>query len=299
MQKKEVDIMSLQSILFRIGAGKSDRKRDRIIPLPAGVQQVCNLTYGDHGKYNRMDIYYPKGAERCPIIVSVHGGGFVYGSKEIYKRYCMDLARRGFTVVNMNYRLAPRWKFPTPLEDIHNVMTWLSHHAKQYHGDVQHIFMVGDSAGAQLASQYAAMLTNPDYMALFGYKPLLPGIRLSAVGLNCGLYDIKMVAGESRKGLELDYLGKTVSTDDPRLAVLDAITPAFPPAHITTACCDFLRPAAQPMLELLQSRGVPCKLDLYGSDDDQTIGHVFHVNILKPEAIRCNDDQCNFFRQYL
>lgn len=163
--------MSIQSIQFCIGAAKSDYKRDRIIPLPSGVKQVCDLSYGPHRKWNRMDIYYPEGAARCPIIVSVHGGGFVYGSKKIYKRYCMDLARRGFAVVNINYRLAPRWKFPTPMEDIHNVMIWLSHHAKQYHGDNRRIFMVGDSAGAQMVSQYAAILTNPDYMSLFGLKP--------------------------------------------------------------------------------------------------------------------------------
>lgn len=291
--------MSLQSILFRIGAARSDRKRDRIIPLPAGVKQVCNLSYGPHRRANLMDIYYPEGAGRCPIIVNVHGGGFVYGSKEIYKRYCMDLARRGFTVVNINYRLAPKWKFPTPMEDIHNVMLWLSRHAKQYHGDNQHIFMVGDSAGGQMVSQYAAILTNPEYMALFGLRPLLPGIHLRAVGLNCGLYDIKTVASQQRKGLELDYLGKKIANEDPRLDVLGAITPAFPAAHITTACHDFLRPAAQPMFDHLQSKGISCKLDIYGSEEDESIGHVFHVNILKPEAIQCNDDQCAFFREYL
>lgn len=291
--------MSLQSILFRIGASKSDRKRDRVIPLPAGVQQVCNLSYGDHGKWNRMDIYYPKGADRCPIIVNVHGGGFVYGSKEIYKRYCMDLARRGFTVVNMNYRLAPKWKFPTPLEDIHTLMRWLSRHAKQYHGDNQRIFMVGDSAGGQLVSQYAAILTNPQYMEQFGMTPLLPGIGIRAVGLNCGLYDMKTVATSHRQGLELDYLGKELANEDPRLDVLGAITADFPPAHITTACHDFLRPLAQPLYDFLQEKGIECKLDIYGTEEDANTGHVFHVNILKPEAIRCNDDQCDFFRQYL
>lgn len=291
--------MSIQSIKFRIGATISDYKRDRIIPLPAGVKQVCNLSYGPHRKWNRMDIYYPEGAGRYPIIVNVHGGGFVYGSKEIYKRYCMDLARRGFTVVNINYRLAPRWRFPTPMEDIHTVMRWLSHHAQQYHGDNRAIFMVGDSAGGQMVSQYAAILSNPEYMALFGLKPLLPGIRLRAVGLNCGLYNIKKVASDHREGLELDYLGKDLPNDDPRLDVMSAITPAYPPAHLTTACHDFLLPMAQPMFEHLQSKGIPCKLDIYGSEADENTGHVFHVNILRPEAVRCNDDQCAFFRQYL
>ena len=291
--------MSLESILLRIGASKSDRKRDRAIPLPTGVKQVCNLPYGPHHRANRMDIYYPEGAARCPMIVNVHGGGFVYGSKEIYKRYCMDLARRGFTVVNINYRLAPKWKFPTPMEDIHNVMRWISHHAKQYHGDNRYVFMVGDSAGGQMVSQYAAILTNPRYMELFDLKPLPPGMQLRAVGLNCGVYDGKAMACEERKGINLDYLGKKLTADDPRVDVLGAITEEFPPAHITTACHDFLRPLAQPMYDFLTAKGIPCKLETYGSEEDEAIGHVFHVNILKPEAIRCNDDQCEFFRQFL
>lgn len=289
--------MSLTSFMFRINATHTDRKRDSIIPFPSGIAQINDISYGPHGKSNLLDVYYPEKADCCPVIINIHGGGFVYGDKELYKRYSMDLARRGFTVININYRLAPRWKFPAPLEDINNVLHWLSREHDRHHADIDHIFMVGDSAGAQLASQYAAMLSNPDYMALFGLKH--PSIRISAVGLNCGLYDIKMVATSQRKGLELDYLGRKIQNDDPRLAVMDAITPSYPPAHITTACHDFLRPMAQPMYDHLTAKGIPCRLDLYGSEEDQSIGHVFHINILNPEAIQCNDQQCDFFRQYL
>lgn len=287
--------MSIQSILFRLGAGKSDRKRDSIIPFPTGVKQICDISYGPYGKWNLLDIYYPDDGKVHPVIVNVHGGGFVYGNKEIYKRYGMDLARRGFTVVNINYRLAPRWKFPAPLEDINNVMLWLNRESRRHYADVDRIFMVGDSAGAQLVSQYAAMLTNPRYMALFGFKRPDPSIQLRAVGLNCGLYDMKTVASQHRKGLELDYLGRKISNDDPRLDVLSAVTSHFPPAHITTACHDFLRGAAQPMFDHLHSKGVVCKLDVYGTQEDESVGHVFHINILRPEAIQCNDDQCAFF----
>ena len=291
--------MSLASILFNIGASKGDRKRDKQIPFPKGVVEITDLSYGRYHRHNRMDIYYPEGADRCPIIVSVHGGGYVYGNKELYKRYCMDLARRGFAVVNFNYRLAPRWKFPAPLEDINNVMLWLSRHAKQYHADNSSIFLVGDSAGAQLVSQYAAMLTNPDYMALFGLKRPIDRISIKAVGLNCGVYDMKTLAAQERKDLHLDYLGKKLANDDPRFAVLENITSSFPPAHITTACHDFLRGNAQPMCDFLQSNGVEAVCKCYGSEEDKTIAHVFHVNIILEEAIRCNDEQCAFFREHM
>lgn len=291
--------MSIQSILLRRGAGKSDRKRDSQIPFPVGVKQSCDISYGPYGKENLLDIYRPETKGVYPIIVNVHGGGYVYGNKEVYKRYCMDLARRGFVVVNINYRLAPKWKFPAPLEDINNVMLWINKNDQWLHADYSRIFIVGDSAGAQLVSQYAAMWTNPEYMKLFSLPHPDPHIRLRAVGLNCGMYDAKQQASGPRKGIFLDYLGRKRSADDPKLDVVSAITADFPPAHITTACHDFLRDAAQPMYDLLKTRGVLCQINCYGNENDPSVGHVFHINILTEDAIRCNDEQCEFFRQFI
>lgn len=290
--------MSITGMLFCIGAKKGDRKRDAKIPFPAGIKQWNDISYGPHGKDNLLDVYRPVGQENCPIIVNVHGGGYVYGDKELYKRYSMDLARRGFAVVNINYRLAPKWKFPAPLEDINNAMLWIQRESRWF-GDATHIFMVGDSAGAQLVSQYAAMLCNDEYMAAFGFTRPDPGIQLKAVGLNCGMYDLAPLAAQKRSGLFLDYLGRKLSADDPRFSVLDAIGSNYPPAHITTSCHDYLRAAAQPMHDFLTEKGIPCRIDCYGTEEDASIGHVFHINIITPTAIECNDAQCEFFREHM
>ena len=76
--------MSFESIMFHINASRSDRKRDSLIPLPAGVEQINNISYGPYRKYNLLDVYRPEGKENLPFIVNIHGGGFVYGSKDIY-----------------------------------------------------------------------------------------------------------------------------------------------------------------------------------------------------------------------
>ena len=290
--------MSFRSIMFNIGASKADRKRDSLIPLPLGITECRNIRYGSHCKWNLLDVYYPDGtASPLPTIVSIHGGGYVYGSKEIYRRYGMDMARRGFAFVNFNYRLAPRWKFPTPLWDTNCVMDWICKNAARYHLDPTRIMIVGDSAGAQLASQYAAIVTNPDYAALF--HTTVPEITVRALGLNCGMYDMAARAAAPRKGIQLDYLGKDISADDPRFRVLESIGSNYPPAYITTACHDFLRDQAEPMYDLLKSRGIRTAWKCYGSEEDTSVGHVFHVNIPLPEAIRCNDDSAAFFREIL
>ena len=290
--------MSLQALLFRYNAGKSDKKRDAAIPLPEGIVQCRNISYGSHGGDNLLDVYYPEGTDHpLPTIVSIHGGGYVYGSKEIYRRYGMDMARRGFAFVNFNYRLAPKWKFPTPLADTNAVLHWVVQNAQRYHLDPDRIFLVGDSAGAQLVSQYAALFTNPTYAPLFSLK--LPKIHIRALGLNCGMYDVAEMAGQKpRRGLARDYLGTELPADDPRFRVLDAITESYPPAFLTTACHDFLRDCALPMYRFLKDRGIEASWKCYGTEDNKAIGHVFHVNILLPDAMQCNDDTAAFFRKY-
>lgn len=290
--------MSLQSVMFNIGASRGDKKRDSKIPLPTGVTECRNISYGSHGKWNLLDVYYPEGtAEALPTIVSIHGGGYVYGSKEIYRRYGMDMARRGFAFVNFNYRLAPRWKFPTPLWDTNSVMEWVCRNAQRYHLDPNRIILVGDSAGAQLASQYAAIATNGDYARLFGMK--VPDIQIRALGLNCGMYDMVMQGAQPRKGIHLDYLGKKIPAEDPRFRVLESIGSNYPPAYITTACHDFLRHEAQPMYDHLIGKGIKAAWKCYGTEEDESIGHVFHVTITMPEAILCNDESADFFREVL
>ena len=290
--------MSFQSVMFNIGARINDYKRDRIIPLPAGITECRNISYGSHGKWNLLDVYYPDGtAQPLPTIVSIHGGGYVYGTKEIYRRYGMDMARRGFAFVNFNYRLAPKWHFPAPLWDTNSVVEWVCKNAARYHLDPSRIILVGDSAGAQLASQYAAIATNPKYAAAFRMK--VPQITIRALGLNCGVYDPRTFIGSSNSGIQRDYLGKKSDLSDPRLKILEAIGPNYPAAYITTAYYDFLKENARPMYEHLSGKGIHCKLSCYGSEADKDVGHVFHVTITHPEAIRCNDDAAAFFKQIL
>ena len=290
--------MSLQALMFRWGAGKADAKRDAAIPLPTGVTECRDISYGSHGKWNLLDVYYPEGTTQAlPTIVSIHGGGYVYGSKEIYRRYGMDMAKRGFAFVNFNYRLAPKWKFPTPLYETNAVMEWICKNAQRYHLDPSRIILLGDSAGAQLTSQYAAIYANPEYAATFPIQ--VPNITLRCLGLNCGMYDFKERAASPRKGIQLDYLGTKLPDNDPRFEVLENIRENYPPAFITTACHDFLRPCAEPMYQFLTQKGVDAAWKCYGTEENEKIGHVFHVNILLPEAVECNDDSAAFFRKYI
>ena len=96
---------------FRKSAGQSDAVRDAGLETPDNIIRYDNICYGKDPVWNLLDVYHLKGVRGlCPTIVSVHGGGWVYGDKELYQYYCMNLAQKGFAVVNFTYRLAPEFK---------------------------------------------------------------------------------------------------------------------------------------------------------------------------------------------
>lgn len=288
----------LQVRLDRFAWSKNDLFRDRGLVVPADVVRHCDLSYGPWGDWNLLDVYLPKNASHSlPTIVSIHGGGYFYGDKELYSHYGMNLAQRGFGVVNFNYRLAPEHHFPAPLEDTNQVFHWLWRHGADYGLDLNNVFLVGDSAGAQLASQYAALWSDPSYAALFGLE--FPPIPIRALGLNCGIYDLPNGHQHGRDVLMKNYLGEDFPPDDPRLDVLAHIGPGYPPTFLLSAPNDFLYACCLPMAEFLQKQGVEAEAHIYGTLQDQTVQHVFHLNMRCPEGKQANFDETAFFRRHL
>lgn len=283
----------------------SDAKRDEGLTTPENIVRYDDLSYGPDEKWNKLDIYHLKGVtEKSPTIISIHGGGWVYGDKELYQHYCMRLAQRGFTVVNFSYRLAPENKYPAGLTDINSVFAFLKDQGEKYMVDTDKLFVVGDSAGAQFASQYLAILTNPDYAKRFEFT--VPDLKVRAVALNCGLYDFKEGTDPEMKGRLLDYAGEEKMNalfegkeEKEDLYVIPYLTGNFPPAFVMSCENDFLLANAKPMYDLLTSLSVKCELKIYGSKDREDIAHVFHVNCKLKEADQCNDDECAFFRSFL
>lgn len=273
---------------------KGDTKRDAGLTTPEDVERFDNLSYGEHGAFNLLDVYRPKNeAARLPVIVSVHGGGFVYGTKEVYQFYCMNLARKGYAVVNFNYRLAPKCKFPTPIEDTNAVMHWIVSNSEKYGLDTNNVMMVGDSAGAQILCQYATCVTNSTYAKIMELE--IPDFKLCAVSLNCGLYDM------SRADAKLKVLMEAYLTTHPerygeKLKYLDYIDGNYPPTYLLSAGGDFLLGNLKPMEEFLKAKKVTVASKVYG---DEKTYHVFHVDCRNPLAGIANEDEVSFMKEFI
>ena len=281
----------------------NDAKRDAGLTTPDDIQRFDDIQYGPDPVENKLDVYRPKNAQgKIPVIVSVHGGGWVYGDKELYQFYGMTLAQRGFAVVNFTYRLAPEVKFPAPLEDTNNVINWMYENQEEYGLDMNHVFMVGDSAGGHLCGLYSAICTNPEYAVNYTFK-VPNGFVPQAVALNCGAYnplsEVGVLGDEQDQELMEDFLPEKGSAKERALVnVTDHVTENFPPVYLMTCVGDFCRPQA-PLLEAaLKKNGVYYEFKTYGTEENP-LYHVFHVTIQEPEGQKCNDEECDFFRRMM
>jgi acetyl esterase/lipase len=292
-------------ILKRNEWAKNDAKRDAGLTEPDDIKKIRDVSYGPYGSANLLDLYIPENGENAgngngfPVIVDIHGGGYFYGDKELYRFYTMHLAQFGFAVINFNYRLAPENIFPAPLEDTYAVFLWISEHAKEYGLDPSNVFLTGDSAGAQLASQFACICSNSGYADLFGFK-MPENVKLKGVSLACGMYDVRERVKTARdKGIALDYFKDLKLITDPRTDVFAHVTADYPPAFVFTAVNDFNVDTCEPFAEFLKSRGVYAKSRIYGSKEEKEIGHVFHCNLRLPEGERANRDQTDFLKSLI
>lgn len=292
--------MSFQVFMMRIMSRRNDRKRDKGLQLPEDVVRFENISYGPN-KMQVLDLYRPKNqSEKLPVIISVHGGGWVYGDKKLYRPYCLDLAKRGFVVVNFTYRLSPEYKYPVQLEDTVKVFEWVRENAEFYGMDRDNIFAVGDSAGAHILSIYCALGCNPEYAKTYDFSTdhvYLP----KAIALNCGVYDMNSIknAADNAAALMKDVLPKGGTEEEMHwVSPLVHINAGFPPSYIMTANGDFLKDHAKPLVDKLESLGVFCTLKEYG-DDGNELGHVFHLDMRNETGKLCNDEECEFFKGFM
>lgn len=290
--------MSKTSDAVRAQFGAGDTKRDEGLTTPKTIVRYDDLCYGDDPLWQVLDVYRPKNQEgRLPVIVSFHGGGWVYGDKERYQYYTMSLAERGFAVVNFTYRLAPEFKFPAALADMNAVMTWVIAHADTYGFDLDYVFATGDSAGGMYLGLYTCMMTNEAYAASYDFK-VPSGITFKAISLNSGAYQIDQ-ADSLTQALMADLLADGGTPEEmAQINVLAHMTSRFPPCFVTTEERDFLKDQAKPFVECLMALDIPCVYRYY-TNQDQSLGHVFMLNIKRDEATICNDEQCAFFKTFI
>ena len=288
--------MSIRSKIFRKMCEESDAKRDAGLTTPPEIERFDDIKYGTDDTWHVLDVYRPKALSgKLPVIVSFHGGGWVYGDKKVYQFYCMELAKHGFAVVNYSYRLAPEHRFPAQFEDTNMVFEWVIKNAEEYGFDLDDLFAVGDSAGAMGIAIYACICADKEYAKMYPFT-VPEGLKFKGIALNCGIYRIEDTG--TVKSLK-DFLKKE---DYPallgKLNIVKLANESFTPCYIMTANEDFLRDEAPALMERLDEVGVKYRYKLYG-DEAHPLGHVFHCDVKSEFAAQANADECDFFKELM
>lgn len=152
----------------------------------ANVKLTENCPYGTN-VLQRLDIYSSTSAvkARRPVVIYVHGGGFVSGDKvSSVGNMPQFFNDSGYVFVSIDYRLSPKYRYPAHVQDLARSIAWVKAHISAYGGDGHKIFLLGHSAGAQLA---AMVTSDQQFLSKEGLSPkAVSGVVL----LDGGAYDV-------------------------------------------------------------------------------------------------------------
>ncbi len=203
-------------------------------------------------------IYQPAAQDPAPVIVHFHGGGWVVGSLDTHDPFCRYLsALTNAIIVSVDYRLAPEHKFPAAVKDAEAAARWVLAHAAELGGDPMHVFVSGDSAGANLAAVAAQLLGKnaglSGQVLLFPVADTAPENypSYSENATGCGLERPQM----------LWYLNQYLEGDDQRedfraAPIIAKDLAGLPPALVMTGEYDVLRDEGMLYSARLRAAGV-------------------------------------------
>ncbi|MCW2754998.1 MAG: alpha/beta hydrolase [Marmoricola sp.] len=254
--------------------------------LPAsGWSTRTDLQYAvGAGREGRFDLVLPAGPGPHPLVVWVHGGGWHFGDKSDALPYVELLATRGFAGAVLNYPRAPRARYPAAPRQVNAALRHLTVRAAEYDIDPDRIVLAGDSAGAQIAAEIAALVTNPAYAGTTTLVPALEPHQLRGALLFCGIFDPAGLVESDRifeAALEsamwsLARSRTWLESETCRLMrVVDHLTPSYPPTFLAAGNADPLtRRQTPPMAARLRELGVSLD-EYYPGDAANPINHEF------------------------
>jgi acetyl esterase/lipase len=192
-------------------------------------------------------------------------------------------------VIGINYSRAPEKQYPTAIYQMNDAYTYLQNNADKFHANTNKIVFAGDSAGSQISSQMAGMITNPAYAEEVGITPSLKPEQLKGVVLNCGIYNMLRLTTPDPTLPQIIGWGDDVSvwayvgTKDfehseaiKEMSSIEHINKNFPATYITGGNADPLtNEQSKPMADKLKSLGVEVDELFYPADHTPALKHEY------------------------
>ena len=293
-------VIKIMQMVWRFIADGDSKRVERQTP-PDDVKTVCDIPYLDDGNiYHVLDVYYPEAAEggALPVIIDIHGGGWLYGDKEINKYYCMELAHRGYVVFNMSYRLVPDVTVNEQIADVFSALDWIDKNMSAYPVDGKNVFLTGDSAGGQLAGFATCIMNSAELQQVFEVNS--PSFELNATLLTSPvayMRDCGPLKAYTAVCWGKDYKSKATA-DYMDLDKLMDKCESLPPVYLVTSSGDMMAHGqTNRAAKDFEAKGFTYQLSDYGKElDGKSQPHVFAVIEPFEEAgQKCIDAEIEFF----
>jgi acetyl esterase len=203
------------------------------------------------------DIAVPKGNGPHPVMLFIHGGGWMAGSPRTHRKLGMQFAEQGYLTANVDYRLAPEHPFPAGFDDCVFAARWIGENIQRWNGDSSRMAIAGDSAGANLAAAALVALSGDPGAPKFRAGVLVYGVFDFAAAIE------RSPNRSAMEGMARGYLGAQypAALKDPRVSPLRAIKRgALSPCFMTCGTADALLPESRSIAAALKEVGIPCEL---------------------------------------
>lgn len=266
--RKHIDIMA--------------KKREGIIgtetPRMAAFYQSVELRPG-----LTADIAVPEGRAPFPVLLYLHGGGWVAGSPRSHRRLGQKFAEAGYLTLIVDYRLAPEHPFPAGFDDCMFAAEWTREKAARWNGDGTRMAIGGDSAGANLAAAVIAAPGAPRYRAallIYGIYDFVATVERGAMG----------IGPVAQMYLANQYPAAVGNPADTRLSPLFAVKPGvFPPSIVIVGTKDPLLPESEALAAALKAAGTTHELHVV-----ENMIHGYITLDMFPECRQSLDDMYKF-----
>lgn len=250
-----------QKITARIIRGITNTQSKKLKAAPKEVAKVEDLSIPESGRTIPIRVYTPAGSGPFPILIYMHGGGWVVGNLETHDDACRFLVKNaGCVVISVDYRLAPEHKFPAAVDDVFAILEWTAENARAVNGDPARIAVAGSSAGGNLAAVVCLMAKERGGPPLVFQLLAFPATNLSS--LNTDSYrQFSRGRGLKKSQVEIfrrHYLKSKKDRWNPFVSPLLAEDlSGLPSALIITGELDILRDDGEAYAKRLKLAGVP------------------------------------------